>query len=112
MTEEVASPDQPEHATALHETAPRQVEVEIVRSVKLTRLLIVGAVVGAIVVALITMMLPVAQDANYTMGQIVGFMLLIGAVLGLLLGAILGLILNRIARKKQGSGVAVQSDVQ
>ena len=90
----------------------RKVEVELVRSVKIARLLITGAVIGALIMVIITMVMPIAPDANYTMGQVSGFMALVGAVIGLLLGAVLGLVLTRIARKKHGSGLAVQSDVQ
>lgn len=92
--------------------AERKVEVELVRSVRIARLLITGAILGALIMVVVTMIMPIAPDANYTMGQISGFMALVGAVIGLLIGAVVGLILSRAARKRQGSGLAVQSDVQ
>lgn len=105
MTQE-SSPVEPEG------TQETRVEVGIVRSVRITRLLIVGTVLGALIMSLITLLIPLEDGADYTLGQAVGFMTLVGAVVGLLLGALLGLFLGIFARRKRGSGVAIQSDVQ
>lgn len=87
-------------------------EVEITRSVRYGRILIVCGFIGAILAAMITLMLPVDPEEHYTMQQIVGFMLVVGAAVGLTIGAILSLILSLVARKHRGSGVAIQTDVR
>lgn len=102
---EVASPEMPEESIS-------EVRVGLERSVRYTRLMLVGAVTGAILAVLVTVSQPLGPEALYTMGQIAGFMLIIGAVAGLTLGVLLGLILNRFARRKRGSGVAIHADVQ
>ena len=86
-----------------------QQNVEIVRSVRFGRLMLVGAFAGAVIAALAAFVTPLPEGALYTSGQIVGFMAVLGAALGLLLGAVLGLLLNLSARKKRGSGVAVHT---
>lgn len=102
---EVANPEIPEESIS-------EVRVGLERSVRYTRLMLVGAVTGAILAVLVTVSQPLGPDALYTMGQIAGFMLIIGAVAGLTLGVLLGLILNLFARRKRGSGVAIHADVQ
>ena len=104
---------------ALVSDAPRESEVvrieqpvELERTVRYGRILIVATVIGAVVAALITLMFPIPPDENYTMGQIVGFMLVAGAAVGLALGAILALVLGRVAKRHRGSGVAIQTDVR
>ncbi|HUH53240.1 MAG TPA: hypothetical protein VLZ31_04260 [Microbacteriaceae bacterium] len=86
-------------------------EVQIVRSVRFGRLMLVGAVAGAVIALLITLTMPVKEGALYTMNQIAGFMLVLGGVLGMALGAFLGLLLNLSARRKQGYGRAVHTGV-
>lgn len=88
-----------------HET---QQVVQLQRSVRYGRLLIGGAVVGGAIGSLITLFFPIAEGALYTMGQIAGFMLLIGAIVGLTLGAVLALILTAVAKRKHGTGVVEQ----
>lgn len=85
-------------------------QVGIVRSVRFGRLMLVGAVIGAVVAVILTLTNPVAEDALYTMNQIAGFMLVIGAVIGFALGAFLGLLLNLSARRKHGTGTALRSE--
>lgn len=79
--------------------------VELQRSVRYGRLLVGGAILGAIAASLITLLFPVKEGALYTMGQIVGFMLLVGGIVGLALGGILALVLTLVARRKHGTGV-------
>lgn len=86
-------------------------QVQIVRGVRFGRLMLVGAVIGAVVALALTLTTPIAEDALYTMNQIAGFMLVLGAVIGFVVGALLGLLLNIFAKKKQGTGTAVHSDV-
>lgn len=86
--------------------------VEIVRSVRIGRLILVGAVVGAVVAVASTLSMPMAEEALYTMGQIAGFMLVVGAVIGMALGTFLALILNILARRKRGQAVATHKDVE
>lgn len=108
-SEQLAADEAPAEPSTVGTT---EVPVEIERSVRYSRLMIVGAVIGAIIAVLVTVSQPVAQDALYSIGQIAGFMLIVGAVIGLTAGVVLGLILKRFARKKRGVGVAIQADVQ
>lgn len=87
-------------------------EVTLQRSVRYGRLLIGGLVLGAAVALLISVVFPVAEGADYTLGQAAGFTALIGAAVGLGLGGLLGLVLGFFARRSSGRGVAIQSDVR
>ena len=88
-----------------------QQSVELQRSVRIGRLLIVGAIVGAVAGALVTTFYPVPEGALYTMGQIAGFMLLIGGIVGLTLGGLLGLILSGVAKRQRGTAVLEHTTV-
>lgn len=95
--------------------AARRVEVGLQRSVRYGRILVGGAVVGALVAALACLFFPVREDIayiDYTMGQIVGLMAVVGAAIGLLLGGVLAILLNLAARKKHGDAIAVLTDVR
>lgn len=94
------------------EVTETRMEVSLQRSVRYTRLLIVGAVLGAVAFALASLAFPVAPESEYTVGQIAGFMAVVGAVLGLALGGVLGLILAAAVKRRRGAGVAVQADVR
>ena len=83
----------------------QQQVVELQRSVRYGRLLIGCAVVGALIASLITIFFPVVDGKFYTLGQIAGFMLLVGGVIGLAVGGILSLILTIVARRNRGTGV-------
>lgn len=94
-----------------HET---QATVELRRSVRYGRLLIAGAIVGGAIASLASLFFPIEEGALYSMGQIMGFMLLIGGAIGLALGGILALILNLVAKRKHGTAVvaiAHESDI-
>ena len=116
-----APPPAPQH-TPISETEPdvergpivEETErvVTLERSVRVGRLLIGGIIAGAFLAMLASLMFPVAEDAEYTLGQIVGFMALIGAAVGAALGGLLALLLGFIARRQSGTGVAIQSDVR
>ncbi len=82
-----------------------QQTVELQRSVRYGRLLIGGAVLGGAIGSLITLFFPIAEGALYTMRQIAGFMLLIGAVVGLAAGGVLSLVLTAVVKRKHGTGV-------
>lgn len=84
--------------------------VELRRSVRFGRVIIGGAVLGALIATLVTLSFPV-MSVDYTMGQAVGFMALVGAALGLAAGAFLALILNWVAAKKSTTAVARRTDV-
>lgn len=88
-----------------------QQSVELQRSVRIGRLLLVGAIAGAIIGALVTLMFKVPEGALYTVGQIAGFMLLIGGAVGLTLGGLLALILTAVAKRKRGTGVLQHTTV-
>lgn len=95
----------------MNETRNEEQTVEIVRSVRFVRLLLVGAVIGGVLAVLVTLTMPMQEGSLYTMGQISGFMLVFGAVIGMAMGGVLGLILNLVARKKVGRGEAVYTSV-
>jgi len=84
--------------------------VEVVRSVRFGRVIIGGGIVGVIAAVILTLSFPVANQ-DYTLGQITGFMALIGAAIGLALGSVLALILNRAVSHRRGTAVAKHSDV-
>lgn len=86
--------------------------VEVERSVRYNRLLILGLVIGAVAAALIAASLPVSEDAEYSLAQAVGFAAVLGAALGLVIGGLVGIILNQLAKRKHGTAVAVQTDVR
>ncbi len=94
------------------EVVQSEVEVELRRSVRWTRLLIVGAVIGVVVAVLASLSFPVEEGADYTMRQIAGFMAIIGGAIGVGIGGLLALILNQVAKRKHGRGVAIQTDVR
>lgn len=87
-------------------------EVSIVRTVRYGRVLIGAAVLGAVVLAIASLIVPADPEAEYTLAQVVGFMALIGAVLGLALGAVVSIILAASVKRRHGSGVAIQTDVR
>ncbi|MGO3146278.1 MAG: hypothetical protein ACTIJ6_01225 [Leucobacter sp.] len=92
-----------------------QQTVELRRTVRYGRLLIVGAIVGAAIASLVTLLFPIAEGAMYTMGQIAGFMLLIGGIIGLAIGGVIALVLTSVAKRNQGTGVVSQvteSDIE
>lgn len=99
------------------ETTPREeihpeVEVALVRSVRHGRIIVAGIAVGAILGMIAALLFPVGEEAEYTLGQIVGFMAVIGAAAGLLLGSLLSLILGLTAKRRRGAARAIQVDVQ
>lgn len=89
-----------------------EVEVGVVRSVRYGRLIVGGAVVCAVIAMLAALAIPVADDAEYSMGQVVGFVAVFGGAIGVGLGAILALLLARAAKRTRGSATAVLTDVR
>lgn len=98
----------PEAVEVVH--AP--IEVGLQRSVRFGRILIVASALGAIIGAVISLFFPVAEDADYELGQAVGLMVVVGAAVGLALGAILSLFLGFLASRNTGAAIAVQTDVR
>lgn len=119
-TSESAEPaEQPlasEESPAVEPREPivRETEREVVlqRSVRFGRILLVGAIIGAVLGVAVSFAYPVAEDAEYTINQVVGFMLFIGAAAGFVAAALLSLILSLVARRNRGTGVAIQADVR
>lgn len=97
-----------------HEPVVHQVEREVtlVRGVRYGRIVVTFGIVGAVVAMMVSALMPVAPDANYTLGQAVGFMALIGGAVGLGVGGLIGVILGAVAKRRTGSGVAIQTDVR
>ena len=102
-----ARPDAPESVTTT-----TTMEVGLVRSVRYGPILIGGAIVGAAIAAFAALLFPISEDAEYTMGQVVGFVAVLGGAVGLMLGAVLALVLGRVARRSKGAGIAVLTDVR
>lgn len=88
------------------------VEVGIERSVRFGPIMVGGAVIGALICAAAALFFPILEDADYTMGQVVGFVAVLGGAIGLGLGALLALILARVAKRKRGAAIAVLTDVR
>jgi hypothetical protein len=101
------SPEQRE--PIVHETRR---EVSLQRSVRFGRIMVVGAIIGAVLAVIASLSFPVVDEAEYSMGQIVAFMALVGGIIGLCAGALLSLILGLVARRSRGTGIAIQSDVR
>ncbi|UOQ56504.1 hypothetical protein MUN78_12560 [Leucobacter allii] len=105
---EEASQDAPREPIV--ETVEREVVLQ--RSVRYGRVLIGGAVLGGVLAALACLFFPIDEDAEYTMAQAMGLMLLVGGAIGLCLGGVLALVLGRVAKRRSGGGVAIQADVR
>lgn len=88
-----------------------RVEVGLVRSVRYGRVIVVFAALGAVVAGVAALFFPVAEDADYELGQVVGLMVVVGGAIGLSVGAILSLLLGLVARRKRGEALAVHTDV-
>jgi len=87
-------------------------EVGLVRTVRYGPILGGSAALFALLGFLISFFFPVEEGADYTVGQVAGFMLVVGAAIGLGIGALLALLLNRIARRRTGSAIAVLTTVR
>lgn len=95
-----------------HQVSETEVPVELRRTVRIGRILVVCIGIGMIIAALASMSFPIAEEDQYTMAQIVGFMMLVGGTFGLAIGGTISLILTRVAKRTRGRGVAIQSDVR
>ena len=105
VEEEATGPAEPE-------VLETEVPVELQRTVRIGRILVVCIGIGMIIAALASMSFPIAEEDQYTMAQIVGFMMLVGGTFGLAIGGTISLILTRVAKRTRGRGVAIQSDVR
>ncbi len=86
--------------------------MRVQRTVQIKRLLIVGIIAGAALGAFVTLLLPVQPDGFYTIGQVSGFMAVMGAALGLLAAALVSLLLNVAAKRKKGTALAVREQLK
>lgn len=89
-----------------------EMEVGLQRTVRIGPIMIGAAVLGAVVAAVAALFFPISEEADYTMGQVVGFVAVLGAAIGLALGAVLSLILVGVARRHRGAAIAVHTDVR
>ena len=89
-----------------------EVTVELRRTVRIGRIITVCVAIGMVIAALASMSFPIAEEDQYTMAQIVGFMMLVGGAFGLAVGALVSLLLTLVARRSRGQGVAIQTDVR
>lgn len=92
------------------EVAQREVTLE--RSVRVGRIVIGGIIAGAVIAMIACLLFPIEEGAEYTLGQVVGFMALIGAAIGACLGGLFALLLGLAVRRQRGTGIAIQSDVR
>lgn len=113
---EHASPPQigaaDEANTAEPQPIASPVEVELRRTVRHGRIIVSGVVVGAVIAMILSLTFPILEGSDYSLGQIVGFMMLIGAAIGLAVGALIGLMLSLVVRNRTGGGLAIQTDVR
>ncbi|UOQ61675.1 hypothetical protein MUN76_06875 [Leucobacter rhizosphaerae] len=108
--DEPAEASEPVEAPSVVEEAEREVTLQ--RSVRVGRVVIGAAIAGALIAALVSLLFPVEEGAEYTLGQVTGFAMLIGAAIGLGIGGLLVLVLSAVAKRQRGTGVAIQSDVR
>ncbi len=87
-------------------------EVTLERSVRVGRIVIGGIIAGAVIAMIACLFFPIEEGAEYTLGQVVGFMALIGAAIGACLGGVFALLLGLAVRRQRGTGIAIQSDVR
>lgn len=109
---EEATQEANEEAHAPVEVRHAPVEVGLQRSVRYGRILISGAVIGALVGVISSLLFPVAEGANYELGQAMGVALVFGGAIGLGIGSLFSLFLGILARRKRGAAMAVQTDVR
>lgn len=102
-------PEAPEREPVVERT---EREVTLQRTVRYGPVIVGATVLCAVIAAIVTLCIPVQEDAEYTLAQAAGFMLVIGGAIGLLLGSVLCLILGAVARRGRGTGVAIRSDVR
>lgn len=106
MTNEEATPE------GVAEHAHEPVEVELRRSVRYGRIITSAVVLGIVLGVIVSLFFPVAEDANYELGQVVGLMAVVGGAIGLVLGALFSLLLGIAASRKRGAAIVVQTDVR
>lgn len=109
MSNEDAMPGESEMVV---ENAHEPVEVELRRTVRFGRVIVSAVILGIVVGVVSSLFFPVAEDANYELGQIAGLMAVVGGVAGLVVGTLLSLLLGIIAGRKKGAAIAVQTDVR
>lgn len=110
-TEPVNEAEEP-RAEEFVEIPHAPVEVGLQRSVRYGRILIGAAALGALIGAIASLFFPVAEGADYELGQVAGLMAVVGGAIGLALGALLSLLLGIVARRNRGAAIAVQTDVR
>lgn len=88
------------------------VEVGLVRAVRYGPIMIAGGVLGALVAVILALVFPVQEDAMYTVGQVAGFVAVLGGAIGIALGGLLAMLLNLSAKRQQGTAMAVLTDVR
>lgn len=111
-TEATEVPEASETPDAVQTVTETKQQVELVRSVRFGRILVVFSVLGGVLAALACVFFPVNPEQHYTLGQIMGFSAIIGAAIGLCIGALVSLMLGAAAKRRRGTAVAIQSDVQ
>lgn len=112
LAPDALEPDALESEAAEPEVVETEMRVTLQRSVRYGPILVGFAVLGALAGVVACLLFPIAGDAEYTMAQVAGFMAMIGGAIGLLVGGVLALILTLVAKRRRGTGVAIQADVR
>lgn len=97
------------HVPVIHQV---EREVTLERGVRYGRVIIAFTIAGSIIAMMMSLLTPLADGGDYTLSQIVGFMALIGAVVGLAVGGLVSVVLGMVAKRRTGTGVAIQTDVR
>ncbi len=107
-TSETSAPDAEVHVPV---ETQETVEVGLVRTVRYGAILVGGAALFALIGFVASFFYPVEEDADYTVGQVAGYMIVVGAAIGLGVAAVVALILSRIAKRRTGSALVVHTTV-
>jgi hypothetical protein len=109
---EPAAPQEPAAQAAPRATDARIYEeaVQVRRSPRFARFMIVGGFVFAIIALILTYSFP--QGSGYDRNTVFGFMLVTCVAIGVALGAIVALIADRVARTRTRTVESERVDVQ
>ena len=111
--------DQPETPEPQYRIEASRDEVVVRRSPRYGAFLLAGAVVGAIVALILSISFApseaelaerMADDFTYSQGQVFGFLLVCGVVVGAGLGALIALILDRAMSRRTTRAVAERDE--
>jgi uncharacterized membrane protein len=85
---------------------PQTEQVRVRRSPKILNFLLTGAVLGAVVALILTFAFP--NNSQYPASQVLGFLLVLGVVVGAALGAVAALLFERSSQRRAREVEAVR----